>query len=210
MFTRLTPDGQRAARQRFIQQGLAKAGWRPETQRNQLDPAKFADFLDTTQSRRAMSVLFSPLDQEALTGAREYLKLTAKAGMAGKGVGMAAAGEKAGIGSLIAAIAIVPGALARTAESDFMRDQFIKLAHAKGNEKVTQAVMDELRPAAQAVAQQWQQKNSDLPLPKMDAEITPEMIKKQGSESMEKLRKAASQSGTTLVDLPHKVMGLFQ
>lgn len=207
MYSKLTPDGQRAARQRFMAQALTKAEWRPEAPQL-ADPKAFAAYLDSPKARKAINVMFGDQDREVITGVREYLKLTQKAQETGKGAGMAAAGEKAGLTELLASIAILPGLAARAVESDLARAGFLRLAYAKGDEKAIEKAMDQLRPALLAVAKEYRQKNYDVPGANMEP-ITQDMVKKESQEGISELRRATTEMGSTVADLPKRALKFF-
>jgi len=195
LFGRLDEGGQAAAKQRFVARGLEKAGWTPEGAQI-ADPTKFVKYLDQPNSRKAVRAMFSDADQELLSGAREYLRLTSEAGQI-KGAGMTAA-MAAGAGIWLfdifsAAIGgAVTGLSARTLQSAPVRNLFLRLAHAKGDEAVTAAVMRELRPLTLAMGNQYLQGEKLIDL---DVEITKDMVKETQGEVMGYLR-GLGESGT--------------
>ncbi len=207
MFGRLTPEGQQAARQRFMARGLEKAGWTPEAP-TIANPKAFMDYLDSPAARRVMGEAFDEVDQDLLRGAREYLRITEAAATAGKGAGMTAAmagGGALALGLLdaVAGGAAVMGGVGRAAQSDMARNFLLRLSHAKGNEAATAAIMAEARPFFQAVTDQYQQEAWDLP----SMEVTEEMIDRGSSSAMDELQRRMSEAGETILGLPQRLMG---
>jgi len=66
-----------------------------------------------------------------------------------------------------------------------VRNLFLRLAHAKGNEAATAVVMQELRPLTLAIGNQYLQGSEPIDL---DVEITEDMVKGAKSKTMEYLR----------------------
>jgi hypothetical protein len=215
LFGKLTPDGRRAVRQRFMSKALEAGKWRPDAAPQSVDPTKFAAFMDTPEARRSIRILFSERDQEVLAGAREYLKITQKAQTAGKGLGMAASAGVAGVSlmaemlnALVGTLAVT-SAVAHTVESDVMRNQFLRLAHAKGNPEATEAIMNAIRPAIVAGAEQWRQQRYDLPQVDIP-EITPDMLKTESQKKMSELKRRAKESTSGLAELPSRIIQMLQ
>ena len=203
LMNKLLPEGQAAVRQRFIMRALEHAGYKPGSP-SVADPMRFMQFLDDAGNERIMKEIFSPDDLDMLTGAREYLRVTAPAQTAGKGAGMTAAMATTagslflGIADAMVGSAALLGGAGRLAQSRLMRGLLLKIAHAKGDEAATAKWMAELRPVIQAMSEQYA--NEEFTVPGFD--ITEEMIKGQGESALEFLKQRAVASGEALMAIP--------
>ncbi len=184
LFDKLTPEGQQAARNRFLLRGLEESTWTPGAP-DISNPKKFMDWLDKPANRKVIANWFSPEDQEVLKGVREYLRLTHTATQAGKGAGMVAAGATAGgaagagiifgILDSVVGISAITGVAGRVYQNTW-RDFFARLAHTKGNEAATAKIMREMRPFVIAGMNQWKEDNYNFP----EVNITKESLKEGG------------------------------
>lgn len=212
LFGKLDERGQAAAKQRFIARGLEKSGWTPEGARAQIaDPKKFMKYLDNPKNRKSMRAMFSDEEMELLAGTREYLRLTAPAGDI-KGAGMTAAmAAGAGIYLLDMTGAAVAGAStglsAQALQSAPMRNLFLRLAHAKGNEPLTAAIMERLRPLTLALGNQYMEGTNPIEL---DIEISEDMVKGSTDEAMEYLRSLGPKAEGAYEDITAYLQGMMQ
>ncbi len=210
LFGRLDEQGQQAVRQRFIAQGLERAGWTAEGAQV-ADPKKFFNYLNNPKNMRSIRAMFSAEDQDLLKGTREYLRLTQAAGDI-KGAGMTAA-MAAGAGVLLwdfatAAVGgIVTGLSARAAQSATARNLFLRLVHVKGDKVATEAIMRELRPLTLAVGQQYFQGNNPIDL---DVDITEDMVKGTTEEVMGFLRGQMERGAGTFEDVSTRLQEMLQ
>jgi hypothetical protein len=178
MFQKLTPDGQQAARTRFMTEGLNRAGWRPGQQTGIASPATFVKYLD--DHANSLKEIFP--DEAQLTyvnGLREFLRITNQADKAAAGAGMTAALAAGGgfylfdiMGGAIAGMGT--GLLGRAVQSAPARNLFLRLAHAEGNPALTNSIMRELRPLILATGNQVLQGEVDMP--QLSMAMSPEMI----------------------------------
>jgi hypothetical protein len=210
LFGRLDEPGQQAVRQRFIAQGLEKAGWTAEGAQV-ADPKKFFNYLNDPKNMRAIRAMFSAEDQELLKGTREYLRLTNAAGDI-KGAGMTAAmAAGAGvylIGMFHAALAgFATGLSAKAIQSAPARNLFLRLAHAEGKPVVTEAIMRQLRPLTLAMGQQYIQGNNPIDL---DVNITQDMVKEPMDATMEYLRSQVGKAGETYESVSTRLQEMLQ
>lgn len=213
LFEKLGSKGQEAARSRFLLQGLEEASW-TKSAPGVADPKKFMAFLDRPANKKVIKAWFSPEDQEVVKGVREYLRLTASAQETGKGAGMVAA-VSAGAGTfslfagmfnaLIGGTAIV-SAIGHTYQSSFVRNRLLKLAHTKGDEAQTAAIMRDLVPYFIAAEQQWKGDNYYFP----DTNITKESLKEGGDDLMMNLEDLASSALGDIGQIPDKLMRFFK
>ncbi len=212
LWNKLLPEGREAARRRFILRGLEDATWTPGAP-GIADPVKFLKWLDRPNSRKIISQWFSPEDQNVLNGAREYLRLTAQADQAGKGAGMVAA-VSAGTGgvafmagffnALIGGAAVMSGA-GRMYQST-LRGFFLKLAHVKGDEAATAAIMREMTPYMIATEEIWKQDRYYFP----NVNITQESLKEGGEDLLEDVTGAAEDAIGDVGQLPDKLLKLLK
>lgn len=213
-FNKLNDTGKEAARQRFLARGLDEAGWRPEAPQVG-DPNKLMQFLDKKQSRAAIDSMFTDAEKDTLEGMREYLRLTLPAQKAGEGAGMTAAvgGGLGAVFRLMSAL-VGPGAImggaGRTAQSGAARNLLLKLKHAKGNEKEVEAIMNQLRPLVQGMAQTgFGEDVENLPFMGPSIEITQDMVEQQGQSAMEELRRRSQDWYSTAVEAPGRLMEML-
>jgi len=207
---RLDEQGQQAVRQRFIAQGLEKAGWTGEGAQV-ADPKKFFNYLNDPKNMRAIRAMFSAEDQEMLKGTREYLRLTATAGDV-KGAGMTAA-MAAGAGVLIwdFATAAIGGATtaysARLIQTAPVRNLFLRLAHSAGDAAVTQTIMQELRPITLAMGQQYLAGKNPIDI---DVNISQDMVKEPLDEALGYLRSQGRMAVETYEDVSTRLQEMLQ
>ncbi len=212
LWGKLSSSGKKAARSRFLLRGLEEASW-TKTAPGVADPKKFMAFLDRPANKKVIKAWFSSEDQEVLNGAREYLRLTALAQETGKGAGMVAA-VSAGAGgfslfagmfnALIGGTAIISG-IGHSYQSAFWRNKMLKLAHTKGDEAQTAAIMRDLVPYFIAAEQQWKGNNYYFP----DTNITKESLLEGGEDLMMNLEDAASSAIGDIGQVPDKLMRFF-
>lgn len=210
LFGRLDEQGQQAVRQRFIAQGLEKAGWTADGAQV-ADPKKFFNYLNDPKNMRAVRAMFSDADQDLLKGTREYLRLTTAAGDI-KGAGMTAAmAAGAGIFLFDIASAAVGGALtglsAKAIQSTGARNLFLRLAHSKGDKAVTESIMRELRPIVAGLGQQVIQGENPIDL---DVNITQDMVKGPVDETMEYLRSQVGKAGESYESVSTRLQEMLQ
>jgi len=209
LLNKLLPEGKAAAKQRFIAKGLERSGWTPEAPIN-ADPAKFMAYLNTPANRRNIKTMFDEVDQEVLVGVREYLRLTLPAQTAGKGAGMAAAmagGAGFAIGVLDAVIGagFLMGRSGAVLQSQIARNFLLKMAHAKGDEKLTASIMAEARPYFLSLTNQWKQENWELP----SMEITQDMLMESGTSAMDELKARSIDVGERIVTAPQRLIEML-
>lgn len=207
---RLDDQGQQAVRQRFIAQGLEKAGWTAEGAQV-ADPKKFFNYLNDPKNMRAMRAMFNAEDQELLKGTREYLRLTQAAGDV-KGAGMTAA-MAAGAGVYLigmfqaAAAGFATGASAHIVQSAPVRNLFLRMAHAEGNPALTQVIMQELRPIMIGLGQQAIQGVNPIDL---DVDITEDMVKGPRDEALGYLRSQGRLAVENYEDVSTRLQEMLQ
>lgn len=209
LLNKLLPAGKEAAKQRFIAKGLEKAGWIPEAP-HLADPAKFVAYLNTPAARRNIKTMFDEVDQDVLIGAREYLRLTLPAQTAGKGAGMAAAmaggaGFAIGVLDAVVGAGFLMGRSGALMQSAKARNFLLKMAHAKGDEKLTASIMAEARPYFIALENQWKQENWEFP----SMEITQDMLMESGTSAMDALKARAIESGERIMSAPERLMDML-
>lgn len=209
LLNKLLPEGKAAAKQRFIAKGLEKSGWTPEAPIN-ADPSKFMAYLNSPAARRTIKTLFDEVDQDVLIGAREYLRLTLPAQTAGKGAGMAAAmaggaGFAIGVLDAVVGAGFLMGRSGAIMQSQTARNFLLKMAHAKGDEKLTQSIMAEARPYFLALQNQWKQENWELP----SMEITQDMLMEGGTSAMDFLKARTTRTGEQIMSAPARLMEML-
>lgn len=210
LLNKLLPEGKAATKQRFIARGLEKSGWTPEAPIN-ADPAKFMAYLNTPANRKVIKTMFDEVDQDVLIGAREYLRLTLPAQTAGKGAGMAAAmaggaGFAIGVLDAVVGAGFLMGRSGAMLQSQTARNFLLKMAHSKGNEKVTAAIMAEARPYFLSLENQWKQENWQLPA----MEITQDMLMEEGTSAMDALKARGIEVGEQIMTAPQRLMEMLQ
>jgi hypothetical protein len=207
---RLDAQGQQAVRQRFIAQGLEKAGWTAEGAQV-ADPKKFFNYLNAPKNQKTIRAMFGAEDQEIIKGTREYLRLTAAAGDI-KGAGMTAA-MAAGAGWVIwdlmtAAVGgIATGLTANAVQSAAARNLFLRIAHAEGNPALTQVIMQDLRPILIGLGQQAIQGVNPIDL---DVDISQDMVKEPADEALGYLRSQGRMAVETYEDVSTRLQEMLQ
>lgn len=209
LLNKLLPEGKEAAKQRFIARGLERSGWTPEAPIN-ADPTKFVEYLNSPAARRNIKVLFDEVDQDVLVGAKEYLRLTLPAQTAGKGAGMAAAmaggaGFAIGVLDAVVGAGFLMGRSGAVMQSATARNFLLKMAHAKGDEKLTASLMAEARPYFLALENQWKQENWQLPA----MEITQDMLMEEGTSAMDALKARGIEAGEQVMSAPQRLMEML-
>jgi hypothetical protein len=185
LFNKLTPEGQKAAKQRFLLNGLEEATWHADAP-GVANPQKFMQYLNAPTNRKILEAWFDPTEREMLTGMREYLRLSASAEKTAAGAGMVAAvgGGASWIAGMLEAFVGV-GAFTAGAghayQSNFVRNRLLQLAHTKGNENQTRIIMDALRPYMLAAEKQWKQNNYEFP----EVNISRESLKDAGKDLLD-------------------------
>ncbi len=194
LYDAMTPTGRKSAQQLIMRNALRVGGWRRGMPKDMaVDPKKVLAWMDKEPIQAQLKTFFPGKQaQRELIGLQEYLTATAAAQEIGKGVGMAAAG---GIGQLsVDAINIATlGALgfaAKAYQSAFIRNQLLRLYHARGNVRLRDAIMMELTPLLMAggrqTLQQWTEDD-----PQDSVYISDEFAEDEGPGMMEQLRTAA-------------------
>lgn len=207
---RLDKQGQQAVRQRFIAQGLEKAGWTAEGAQV-ANPKKFFNYLNDPKNQRAIRAMFNAEDQDMIKGTREYLRLTTAAGDI-KGAGMTAA-MAAGAGWVIWDLAtaavggIATGVTANLVQSAPVRNMFLRLAHAEGKPALTQTIMQDLRPMVVALGQQYLEGRNPFDL---DVNISPDMVKEPVDEALGYLRSQGRMAVETYEDVSTRLQEMLQ
>ena len=206
LFNKLMPSGKEAAQRRFILRGLEEASWTPGSP-GVADPKKFLQWMDRPASRKVIKEWFNAEDQEMLSGAREYLRLTAAAQETGKGAGMVAAvggglSFMAGVLNALVGSAAVMGGAGRVVQGSFVRDRLLKLAHVSGDEAQTAAIMRELRPYMVAAENAWKQDNYYFP----ETNITKESLKTGGEDLLEDVSGVAEDAIGDIGQIPDKIV----
>ncbi len=163
----LTKDGKIAARKRLIGNGLVEAGWTPGNP-GAADPSVFFKFLDKQQTRKSIDVLFNNADRNLLDGAREYLRLTGRKASSDAGPSLAVA-------AIIMSMSVVAGPTVRFFETGPIRQAFLKIHHAKGNDKLIEKIMKGVRPALISFQNLMYTENSEFDIP----DIVPDMVKRK-------------------------------
>lgn len=181
LFERLTPKGREAVRNRWLMNGLEDATWYADAP-GSANPAKFMQWLNAPTNRKFIAEWFSPEEQQMLIGMREYLRLSARADKTSGGAGMIAAGAGvswfAGMLQAVVGVGAVTAGIGHAYQGKFIRNRFLQLAHTKGNEKATAAIMDALRPYMLAAEKQWKGDNYYFP----DVNISKDSLKEAGSD----------------------------
>jgi hypothetical protein len=90
-------------------------------------------------------------------------------------------------------------------QSQTARNFLLKMAHAKGDEKLTQSIMAEARPYFLALQNQWKQENWELP----SMEITQEMLQEGGTSAMDFLRERTTRTGERIMSAPERLMQML-
>ena len=209
LFNKLMDPGKEAARRRFMLRGLEEASWTPGAP-GVADPKKFLTWLDKPANRRVVKAWFTEEDQAVINGAREYLRLTAAAQETGKGAGMVAAvsagggiaGWAAGILNAVVGGAATMGVAGRILQGPAMRSFFLKMAHVKGDEAATAAIMREMRPYMVAAENQWKQDNYYFP----EVNITQESLKEGGEDLLEDISGVAEDALGDIGQIPDKIV----
>lgn len=212
LWNKLMPSGKEAARNRFILRGLEESTWTPGAPAI-ADPKKFMKFLDKPSNRKVIKEWFSPEDQEVLNGVREYLRVTHLAQEAGKGAGMVAAMQAGGglasfafgVLNAVAGGAAFMGGAGRIYQSATARNLLLKLAHTKGNEAQTAAIMRELRPYMLAAENQWKGENYAFP----DVNITQESLIEGGEDLLMNLEDTAKGAVGDIGSIPDKLLRML-
>lgn len=209
LLNKLLPEGKEAAKQRFVAKGLERAGWTPEAP-HLADPAKFVEYLNSPAARRNIKTMFDEVDQDVLIGAREYLRLTLPAQTAGKGAGMAAAmaggaGFAIGVLDAVVGAGFLMGRSGALMQSAKARNFLLKMAHAKGDEKLTASIMAEARPYFLALENQWKQENWEFP----SMEITQDMLMESGTSAMDALKARSLEAGEQIMTAPQRLMEML-
>ncbi len=187
LFRKLTPEGQQAARTRFITEGMNRSGWRPGQQVGISSPATFVKYLDD-HANSLPEIFPDEAQRELLNGAREFLRITNQADKAAAGAGMTAALAAGGgfylfdiLGGAVAGMGT--GLLGRAVQSAPARSLFLRLAHAQGNPALTNSIMRELRPLILATGNAVLQGEVDMP--QLSMAIGPEMIQEGAASGAE-------------------------
>ena len=209
LMNKLLPEGKEAAKQRFIARGLERAGWTPEAP-HLADPTKFVDYLNSPAARRNIKTMFDEVDQDVIIGAKEYLRLTLPAQTAGKGAGMAAAmaggaGFAIGILDAVAGAGFLMGRSGAIMQSQKARNFLLKIAHAKGDEKIIASVMAEARPYFVALENQMKQENLQIP----SMEVTQDMLMEQGTSALDELKARGIEAGERIMTAPQRLMQML-
>ena len=163
----LTPEGQQMMRQEFLRRGLMASAFEEGVQSSVPRPDAFVNFLK--QNRQLVTELFGEQDRQLLDGLSAYIRITRDAQRFSEGAGMIAAGMTgtAGVvvldmlGTMFAGAGT--GLLARGVQSNAMRNLLLKLVHVQGDTAAEKAIVDQLRPMANALAEQYFQEKGDMP-----------------------------------------------
>ncbi len=185
LFRNLTPEGQQAARTRFITEGLNRAGWRPGQQVGIASPATFVKYLD--DHANSLGQIFPEEQLGYVNGLREFLRITNNADKAAAGAGMTAALAAGGgfylfdiLGGAMAGMGT--GLLGRAVQSGPARNLFLRLAHAEGNPALTNSIMRELRPLILGTGNQVLQGEVDMP--QLSMAMSPDMVQEGAATGM--------------------------
>jgi len=181
LFKKLTPDGRKALKNRWLLNGLEDATWYADAP-GSADPQKFMQWLNAPTNRKVISEWFSPEEQQVLIGMREYLRLSARADKTSGGAGMIAAGAGvswfAGMLQAVVGVGALTAAAGHAYQGKFIRNRFLQLAHTKGDEVATAKIMNALRPYMVAAEKQWKQDNYHFP----EVNISQDSLKEAGSD----------------------------
>ncbi len=189
LFVKLSPDGRKMAQQRFLAEGLTRAGWAPGQQSTIAIPSVFVKFLD--KNRKTVNAMFKGEELDMLNGAKEFIRITEDAGKMGKGAGMTAA-MAAGAGYILfdvvgtAASGLATSLTVKAGQSGPVRNLLLRLAHAEGKPEVVNSIMRELRPLIAGVGNDVLQDKVDMP--ELNMSMDPNMVKQGASGAMQSLR----------------------
>ena len=153
----LTPEGVESARQMVLRNAMRRSGWTAnEIGEAAVDPKKFLTHLETESVDQQLKALFpeGTPGRGELEGMKEYLRLTAATQELGKGTGMAAAIGTVAFGAIDILSAGVIGALGHAYQSAPVRNLLLRLHHVKGNQRATDAIMEQLEPLLMAGGRQ--------------------------------------------------------
>lgn len=167
-------------------------------------------YLNSPSARKVIKTMFDEVDQDVLVGAKEYLRLTLPAQTAGKGAGMAAAmaggaGFAIGILDAVVGAGFLMGRSGAVMQSATARNFLLKMAHAKGDEKLTASIMAEARPYFVALENQWKQENWELP----SMEVTQDMLMEEGTSAMDALKARGIEVGEQIMTAPQRLMQML-
>ena len=111
-----------------------------------------------------------------------------------------------GLLDAVAGTAAIMGGSGRALQSGAARNIFLRLAHAKGDEAATTAVLNEARPFFQSLANQVKQENWELPT----LEVTEGMIKEESESALQELRDRTEAGAEYMLNLPGHMMEAFE
>lgn len=163
----LTPQGQQAMRQEFLRRGLMAASFEEGAQATVPRPGAFVNYLK--QNRALVTEMFGEQDRQLLDGLASYIRITDDAAKFSEGAGMISAGMTGTAGVLILDMAgtMLAGAgtglLAKSVQSNAVRNLLLKLVHVQGNKAAEKAIVDRIRPLANAMWTQYFQDRGDMP-----------------------------------------------
>lgn len=189
LFNKLSPEGRKMAQQRFLAEGLTRAGWAPGQQSTIAIPSVFVKFLD--KNRNTVNAMFQGEERAVLNGAKEFIRITEDAGKMGKGAGMTAA-MAAGAGYVLfdvvgtAASGLATSLTVKAGQSAPVRNLLLRLAHAEGKPEVVNQIMRQLRPLIAGMGNDVLQDKVDMP--ELNLAMDPNMVKEGASGAMQSLR----------------------
>ena len=99
------------------------------------------------------------------------------------------------------------GLSAHAVQSAPARNLFLRLAHAKGNEPLTAAIMERLRPMTLAMGNQYMEGSNPIEL---DVEISEDMVKGSTDEAMEYLRGLGPKAEEAYGEITSHLQGMLQ
>lgn len=189
LFVKLSPEGQKMARNRFLAEGLTRAGWAPGQQATIATPGVFVKFLD--KNRKTVNAMFKGEDKAMLDGAKEFIRITEAAAGIGKGAGMTAAmaaGSAFYLFDIIGAAGsgLMTSLAVKGGQSAPVRNLLLRLAHAEGNPALVNSIMRELRPLIAGTGIDVLQDKVDMP--ELSMNMDPNMVKEGASGAMDSLR----------------------